>query len=57
MRHGYERQIGTLSYILGFQDYERSPKRREFPSSFFVFVFVFFCFLGETFKESKRPRP
>jgi hypothetical protein len=54
MRHDDERQVGTLSYVLGFQDFEKSQKEGI---SFLSFFFSFFCFLGEKFKENKKPKP
>jgi hypothetical protein len=44
MRHDDERQSGTLSYVLGFQDSEKSQK--EGISFFFCFFFSFFGLFG-----------
>jgi hypothetical protein len=42
---------GTLSNVLGFEDYEKSPKGGKFPpqkeGNFLPFFVLFFCFLGE----------
>jgi hypothetical protein len=37
---------GTLSNVLGFEDYEKSPKGGNF-LPFFAFFVLFFGFLGE----------
>jgi hypothetical protein len=48
MRHDDERQVGTLSYVLGFQDFEKSQKE-GISFSFFFFFFFFFLLFGGKF--------
>jgi hypothetical protein len=49
MRHDEERQVGTLSNVLGFEDYEKSPKG----GNFLPFFCIFFAFWGKFLKKIK----
>jgi hypothetical protein len=47
MRHDDERQVGTLSNVLGFQDYEKSQKEG------ISFLFWLFAFWGKNLNKIK----